>query len=54
MNDFSEKGVDRRFEVPAWYIFQSKTIPDEFWSNKNCSGCGTIKIVIFKKGINKR
>ena len=21
MNDFSEKGADRRFEVPAWYNY---------------------------------
>ena len=30
MNDVSEKGADRRFEVPAWYIFQFKDVKDKF------------------------
>ena len=29
-----------------------QTSPEKFYSNKNCSRCGTIKIVIYKKGIN--
>ena len=30
MNDFSEKGADRRFDVPAWYIFHFKYAKDKF------------------------
>ena len=29
MNDFSEKGADRRFEYPTWYIFQFKYVKDK-------------------------
>ena len=30
MNDFSEKGADRRFEVPAWYQACQRQVQTNF------------------------
>ena len=45
MNDFFQKGADRRFQVPVLGISSSSSMSkvgsDEFYSNKNGSRWGT-------------
>ena len=45
MNDFSNRGADRRFDVPAWYTY----LPLQAWQRQVQRSFSRIKIVLAKE-----